>query len=461
MARGKSSRLFRRLLILIVVLGIVFVGFAGFRSGPPPVVTVESDLPGIGKLTTISVVAEEPKRGLTGLKVELVQGDRVEQLEERRYEPLEPWEFWGRRQRSEVFEVEVGSEVTKGLQEGEAEIRVLAERAPAWLSRPDPVVESLILPVKLRPPTLQVMSRQTYVDQGGCEAVVYKVGESSTRDGVQAGDWWFPGYPLPGGDDRDRFALFAVPYDLSDVSEVRLVAADDVDNVARATFIDRFRPRPFKTDTIRLSDSFMERVVPAILDQSPQIEDRGDLLQNYLAINGELRKLNAQTLIDVSRKSVPEFLWDEPFLQMRNAKVMSNFADRRTYLYNGEPVDQQDHLGYDLASTALAEIESANDGIVVLARYLGIYGNVVAIDHGYGLLSLYGHLSSITVEEGQQVQRGDVVGRSGTTGLAGGDHLHFTMMLQGLPVNPSEWWDGHWIHDRLKLKLGDAMPFEE
>ena len=97
----------------------------------------------------------------------------------------------------------------------------------------------------------------------------------------------------------------------------------------------------------------------------------------------------------------------------------------------------------------------------MLARYLGIYGNAVVIDHGFGLQSLYGHLSSIDVEEGQTVTRGEAVGRSGATGLAGGDHLHFSMLLQGLPVDPREWWDGHWIHDRLKLKLGDALPFQE
>ena len=96
----------------------------------------------------------------------------------------------------------------------------------------------------------------------------------------------------------------------------------------------------------------------------------------------------------------------------------------------------------------------------MLARYFGIYGNTVVIDHGYGLMSLYGHLSSIAVEPGQQVDRAQQIGRSGATGLAGGDHLHFTMLLQGLPVNPREWWDAHWLHDRLKLKLGDAFPFD-
>jgi murein DD-endopeptidase MepM/ murein hydrolase activator NlpD len=308
---------------------------------------------------------------------------------------------------------------------------------------------------------LALVSNFTYVAQGGCEAVVYRVGDTSVRDGVRAGDWFFPGYALPGGAERERFALFAVPYDMDDAAGVRLVASDDVGNEAEASFIDKFFAKPFREDTIELSDRFMERVVPAILQQTPDLAERGDLLQNYLMINGELRARNSQTLIDLSRASVPDFLWRRRFVPMRNAQVMSNFADRRTYLYNGEAVDRQDHLGFDLASTSMAEIQAANDGVVVLARYFGIYGNAVVIDHGYGHQSLYGHLSSVGVEEGQTVERGQAIGRSGATGLAGGDHLHFTMMLQGLSVNPREWWDGHWIHDRLKLKLADAMVLDE
>jgi hypothetical protein len=448
------------LLILAALGGITFLGLAGFRSGPPPTVTIEAGLPGIGKRTPFSIVLEEPTRGLSKVRVELVQGDRVELLEQRTYRPREPWEFWGPRYDRDEIRIDVGTETIKGLKDGEAELRVVAERAPAWLSRPAPVIDGLTLPVKLRPPTLQIISRRTYVNQGGAEAVVYKVGRSSVRDGVRAGEWFFPGYPLPGGAEGDRFALFAIPFDMSDVSEVKLVASDDVHNSSEAGFIDQFRPKPFQNDTIPLSDSFMERVVPAIMAQSPEIEDRGDLLQNYLAVNGELRTMNAQTLIELSRQSVPQFLWSDEFMPMRNAKVMSNFADRRSYIYNGETVDRQDHLGYDLASTALAEIQAANDGVVVMARYFGIYGNAVAIDHGYGLMSLYGHMSSMDVTEGQTVERGQPIGRSGATGLAGGDHLHFTMLLQGLAVNPSEWWDDHWIQDRLKLKLEDAMPFE-
>jgi murein DD-endopeptidase MepM/ murein hydrolase activator NlpD len=74
---------------------------------------------------------------------------------------------------------------------------------------------------------------------------------------------------------------------------------------------------------------------------------------------------------------------------------MASFADRRSYVYRGQTVDQQDHLGLDMAGVSHAPVPASNDGVVVLARFFGIYGNAVVIDHGYGLMSLYGHLSSI------------------------------------------------------------------
>ena len=110
-------------------------------------------------------------------------------------------------------------------------------------------------------------------------------------------------------------------------------------------------------------------------------------------------------------------------------------------------------MGFDLAVSQHAPVVAANDGAVVLAGWFGIYGNAIILDHGCGLQTLYGHLSSIDVKAGDAVKRGQVIGRSGQTGLAGGDHLHFAVLLDGIPVSTIEWWDPHWIHDRIEAKL--------
>ena len=458
--RRRSSRA-TGVVLTIVALALVIVILQGlFRAGGSPDIEIEPATSVIGRQTPVKIKVSEPRRGLTHVKVELCQDDKTAIIEDRSYPPSSQFNPWSEKTDEDILQVEVGSRKMPGLTGGSATIRVTADRAVTWLRRPDPEIYEVKLPVQLTPPSLQITSIQTYVSQGGCEAVVYHVGETAVRDGVRSGSYWFPGYPLPGGGKQDRFALFAIPYDMAQ-PEARLIAEDAAGNRSETGFIDKFFAKPPKNDTISVTDSFMSKVVPEILSQSPEIEDQGSLLDNYLAINRQLRRSNDETLKTLAKKSKPEFLWHKPFLMMRNAKVMSGFADQRTYRYQGRIVDHQVHLGYDLAITKQAPVPAANNGIVVYAAYFGIYGNAVVIDHGYGLQSIYGHLSSISVTEGEEVERGHIIGKTGETGLAGGDHLHFCTLLQGVPVNPVEWWDGHWIRDRIARKLGSAFQFAE
>jgi murein DD-endopeptidase MepM/ murein hydrolase activator NlpD len=179
----------------------------------------------------------------------------------------------------------------------------------------------------------------------------------------------------------------------------------------------------------------------------------GDPVARFLKINGEMRRANNQTLSDLRRKTEGRFLWSQPFLQQPNSKVESNFADVRNYIYHGKKIDQQVHLGYDLSVTQHVGVVASNDGQVVYAAPLGIYGNCIVVDHGYGLQSIYGHLSEIAVHEGDMVKRGQIMGKSGQTGMARGDHIHFSMQLEGVQIDPKEWWDGHWIHDHIAKRV--------
>jgi murein DD-endopeptidase MepM/ murein hydrolase activator NlpD len=457
--KNRSAGCILRALLLLAALFLIVLVFATFWTGATPRVAVKPALPGIGKRTPIQIRVDDPQR-VAKLRVELIQGQDVKPLAEKTFEPRPAWQFWGAPPPVQLT-VDVGRDTVQGLRSGDATVRVTAEREGSLLRHPDPVVAEVKLPVRLAPPSLGILSSFHYAKQGGSEAVVYRVGPGAVRDGVQAGKWWFPGFPMPGSDAQQRFALFAVPYDMTDPSGVHLVAVDEVGNRAETGIIDQFTPRPIRTDTIDVNDKFLNRVVPEIMSNSPEVADRGDILKNYLEINGELRRKNAQTLKELAAKSERKFLWTQPFMPMPNAQITAAFADRRTYVYNSKDIDQQDHLGFDMASVERDKIPASNSGVVVLARYFGIYGNAVVIDHGYGLMSLYGHMSTLEVKEGQHVERGQELGRSGQTGLAGGDHLHFTMLLQGLPVSPVEWWDPHWIQDRVARKLGpQLLPYQ-
>lgn len=456
---GRSKRRsWRSIGLLLLLVLLVVVGVISFRTGGTPEVSIHPRVPALGRSTTVQFVSREPRRGLVRVEAELVQDGETTTLKSEAFRPRPAWAFWGPRQEREVFVLEVGRDNVPSLKSGSATLRLSAWAAGTWLLHPKPAVEEITLPVRLAPPQIQILSSQHYVAQGGAGLVLYRVGKTSVRDGVKVGDLWFPGFPLPGGDGQQRFALFGVPYDVSDATGIRLAAEDDVGNRAESAFVDRFMPNPPHSDTIHLTDSFLAKAVPEIMAQTAGLEDRGDLLKNYLEINGELRQRDAQQLVDLAHSSPGGFYWTKSFLQLPDSEVMSRFADRRTYVYDGKVVDHQTHLGFDLASVARAPIPAANRGKVVLAHYFGIYGNAVVIDHGAGLMSLYGHLSSIAVREGEMVERGQVIGHSGATGLAGGDHLHFTILVGGVPVTPVEWWDDHWIQDRIRAKLDGAWP---
>ncbi|HEX4824590.1 MAG TPA: M23 family metallopeptidase [Candidatus Polarisedimenticolaceae bacterium] len=457
--RSRGGGLLPKVLLVLILLAGLVLGVRGaVRTGGVPEIAIVPAAKAIGAKTPVTVTVKEPARGLTGVKIEFVQGDRKDVLAEKTYVPEAAWSFGGAKTPEDTFKLELGRDAQKGLKAGNATVRVTASRAGSWLRHPEAVSQEVTLPVRLTPPSLAVVSSFTYINQGGCEAVVYRVGETSVKDGVVAGSWFFPGFPLPGGGKDDRFAFFAVPYDLGDASEVRLTAEDEVGNASHVAFIDKFFAKPLHRDTIPLDDKFLAKVVGPIMSQTPELADKGNPLDNYLEINRNLRKIDNAKLIELAKGSQAKFLWNKPFQAMGSTKVMAHFADRRSYVYKGKSVDQQDHLGLDLAGVSRAPVPAANDGVVVLASFLGIYGNAVVIDHGYGLMSLYGHLSSIDVKEGQTVTRGQVLGHSGDTGLAAGDHLHFAILLQGLPVSPVEWWDPHWLQDRIARKLGRGFP---
>jgi murein DD-endopeptidase MepM/ murein hydrolase activator NlpD len=288
--------------------------------------------------------------------------------------------------------------------------------------------------------------------------VVYRVNPPDVDSGVRVGDREYRGFPAGGADAALRVAFFALLWDQDLNTPMTIYARDTVGNEGSGSFDVRVFPKKFRASTINVDDRFLARVVPPILQNSPElgVGDPGDLLASYLAINRELRRMNNETISQLALGTSPEILWRGPFKQLINSAVEAGFADQRTYVYNGADVDRQVHLGFDLASTANAPVLAANRGRVVHAGWLGIYGNCVILDHGMGLQSLYAHLSSIGVNEGQLVESEAELGRSGATGLAGGDHLHFTMLLGGNAITPIDWWSRQWVQDRVLRKFAEA-----
>jgi murein DD-endopeptidase MepM/ murein hydrolase activator NlpD len=181
-------------------------------------------------------------------------------------------------------------------------------------------------------------------------------------------------------------------------------------------------------------------------------EGTGSMVDRFVKLNNEMRKANTETIYNLRTNTVNKMLWSGPFIPLKGARE-SYFADRRSYFYQGKKIDEQVHLGYDLAQKANTVVRAANSGRIIYAERLGIYGNCVIIDHGYSLESLYGHLSRIDVKVGDSVAKEQAIGATGATGMAFGDHLHFSMLVDGYQIDPKEWWDEHWIHDRILSKI--------
>jgi murein DD-endopeptidase MepM/ murein hydrolase activator NlpD len=281
--------------------------------------------------------------------------------------------------------------------------------------------------------------------------VVYRATPADVASGVRVGDVEYPGYPLSGD---LKAAFFALLYDQDLNARIQAFARDEAGNEAKATFIDNVFEKPQHKSRIELDDKFLNRVVPDILEHAPELKmtpppEGADMMPAFLRINGELRKINADQIAALAKKSSPTRQWDGPFVQLGNSKVEASFADHRTYFYKGKEVDRQVHLGFDLAVTAHVPVIAAHAGTVLYADWLGIYGNCIVIDHGMGVQSLYGHLMSFDVKVGDHVTRGQTIGRSDSTGLAGGDHVHFTMLVGGRMVKK-------WMTDRVERKLQEA-----
>jgi murein DD-endopeptidase MepM/ murein hydrolase activator NlpD len=451
----------RWLLAFILLAGLVAGGaFIAAGRTVPPSITIDRPERVVGQQGELQVSVQSPDGALQSLSITLQQNGASVPL----FALDAPQSAAVSAPAADVVRVvrPFGKAAVPQLQQGTATIQVVATRASFLNLRQRSTTVTKDVRVLLEPPRISVLSTHHYLNHGGAEMIVYRATPPEAQSGVRVGEIEYAGFPASGAgvatsDPALKVAFFALLHDQDVRTPVVAFARDEAGNEATAThFIDNVFEKPFKRSRIAIDDRFLSRVVPEILEHSPAITAKGDLVADFLQENGPLRQMNADTIAALTAATSPTRLWEGAFAQLGNSQVEANFADHRTYVYGGKEIDQQTHLGFDLAVTSRVPLAAANAGVVVNASWLGIYGNCVIIDHGMGVASLYGHLSSIDVKVGDRVAKGQILGRSGMTGLAGGDHLHFTMLVGGRPVNPVEWWDAHWVEDRVERKLREV-----
>ena len=292
------------------------------------------------------------------------------------------------------------------------------------------------------PPRINILQSVRYIRPGGAGVVTYQVSGDTRTHGVHLNDTFFPGFPLAQGPKQTFIAYVSLSHDTSKIERAAVIATDPAGNSTSTTFTPVLKRARTKQDRINVGDSFVSKQIPGMEALYPEME--GSLLEKYLYINRTVREQNNAFIKKLCSTTLEDRLWAGRFLRMAGSS-RAEFADHRYYYYQNKAIDEQIHLGVDIASTKMAEVRAANKGKVVYADYLGIYGNTIVLDHGQGVFSLYSHLTQIDVNCGDIIDKDKRLGRTGTTGMSGGDHLHFSILVNGIFVTPVEWWDSHWI----------------
>ena len=445
-------RLIKLILLSTILIAIAGAGVMYFMAGrePGPTITVMTPEKFIGRATPVSIKIDSPTE-VSDASFHVDQNGKPIAINDLKKDV------------SGNTVTLSGTIARDGLANGPATLTVDAQRKTFYGLRTLTSTTTKDLTVRLDPPRVAVISIHHFINLGGAEFVVLRATPDDVEAGVQVGDArykFYPGSSVGISDPAVRVGFFALRHDQDVNTPINAYARDVAGNEAKSPVEHQPFVKKFVQSKIPIDQAFLDRVVPAIASNTPELKiDTGSpdgLLKGFLEINGNLRKKNGDYIASLAAKSEPRLLWTEAFKQMMNSQVESRFADRRTYYFDNKEIDHQVHLGFDLATVQQAPVHASNAGVVVHADYLGIYGNCVIIDHGLGVQSLYAHLSQIGVKVGDSVKKDQEIGRTGSTGLAGGDHLHFTMLVDGVPVNPVEWWDAHWLQDRVYRKITEA-----
>jgi murein DD-endopeptidase MepM/ murein hydrolase activator NlpD len=435
---GFSKNLIYLVLVVLLLAGGYFT-VPKFEWHKPQIkITPETDAIG---LAPIEIQINEQGTGLKSVSVTLSMGGAETPLVNEQYD--EP---------TMQKNITLASSKLMGIKEGPAVFRVSARDRSLWsFFRGNQAIVQKNVTIDITPPTIELIADDPYINFGGCALVVYKLSADAVSSGVKIGNYFFPGYKGQTKDPNAFIVFFAHPYNVPEDEKAVLVASDKAGNARQMKLSYTLKDVKYKKSSIPISDEFIQgKVAPLLNDVGARQGSPKDI---FVKVNRGLRKENEDKIRVVGQKTADKMLWSAPFSQLSNSKVEANFADARTYIYRDQAIDTAYHLGFDLSVTKRYGVEAANSGVVSFAGDLGIYGNTVIIDHGLGLSTLYGHLSSIDVKEGEPVKPQQAIGKTGETGLAVGDHLHFATLLQGIPVLPKEWWDPKWIKDNVTPKL--------
>jgi hypothetical protein len=438
--KGSKKATIQLILLFLLVVSIIGAGYHYFDWEKP---TISQDKPfdTIGKEKDVTITLRDGRSGIRSYTVAIEQNKQEFVLASE--------QIPSKGTHEKVVAVKIIPKDLK-IKDGEAVFKI-------EVTDFSPLRNSSLLQAKVTidsiPPRIALLTRAHNINPGGTCLTVYRVTKAVQVSGVKCGNTFFPGYLVQGKAKPYYVCFFAIPMEVKTSTPMAVTVEDKAGNHAIVGIPFYIRSvRPFRRDTITVSDSFVQQKAVEFQEQESKLAGKS-AEEVFTYVNTQLRMYDDKRIQEVCAKTSGKQLWQGTFLRLKKGAPRALFGDQRTYQYQGKSMGTSVHLGIDLASTTHAPIEAANSGIVLYADNMGIYGNCVIIDHGQGISSQYGHMSSIAVKAGQQVTKGQIIGNTGVTGFAGGDHLHFSILAGGVFVDPKEWWDPHWIRDNVQDKF--------
>jgi len=430
----RSKLLYTGAVAAIMLVGMLFLLFNDIA---PPTLSLTPKTNTLGTHQSLALTVEDPNSSIKSVTITVAQKKQHFVLLNR--------DFTTRENTQKIH----FSLAQANLTEGAFELIITAtDRSWANFGQGNSVTQRLAMFLDTKPPRINIISQAPNIRRGSVTALAYTVSEAVSKTGMLVDGQFFPAFLQKNG---KYFVFFPFPISTStDTFKPKLIAYDLAGNNTRTPIIVNARARDYPRDTLRISDKFLRAKMPAFVKDVP---DAKTDLEPYVIVTNDVRLANDAALVELAKKTAPTMLWSGAMLRLPRSAARAQFGDERTYTYNGKTIDRQTHMGLDLASTAKASIPAANTGRVVFTGPLGIHGNAIVIDHGLGLMTLYSHLSKIMVAVDDDVKKGDTIGKTGSTGLAGGDHLHFGVLVGGVQSQPMDWFDAKWVSETIVKRL--------
>lgn len=437
----RKKGIFSTVLVLLIVAALVVGGYTFFKDMDGPVVQVSPNTGRVSPATVLQIRMDDPS-GIRALTVGIRKNNVLNVIFNKHFEEYLP---------ERVVNVPLKD---ANLREGAFDLEIRAtDGSLAGFGQGNTRTVQLPMRLDTQPPRISVKTLPPNVRRGGSAVVRYTIDEDVSNSGVLVAGYFVPGFLQK---DGSYLCFFPFPYTMTArdfKNAVEITATDLAGNVTKSRLTVMAYERNFKSDSLELKDDFLLSVENKLRSLAP---NAANPLECYLYINNQVRAANVQTLREIGKDTAAAMLWSGAFTRLPRSAARAGFADHRFFHYQGKLVGESFHLGFDLASVRNADVPAANSGRVVYTGDLGIYGNLVVIDHGLGLMSLYSHLSEIQVNKGDVVKKGQTIARTGSTGLAFGDHLHFGMLVGGVEVTPLEWIDPKWVRDNITGRLEAA-----